>query len=66
MDKGVGYKLKETESLEEGSKFFIGGKECEVRTFIIFSNEHQIENFMKIIMVVFECPNKLQFCIELV
>ncbi|XP_055936939.1 DNA repair and recombination protein RAD54B-like isoform X2 [Argiope bruennichi] len=31
IDRGIGYKIKEIESLEDGSKFFIGGKECEIQ-----------------------------------
>lgn len=65
MDKGVGYKLKETESLEEGSKFFIGGKECEVRIYFVLSNEHEIENLITNLMLIFECYFKLQLGIVL-
>ncbi|XP_054711250.1 DNA repair and recombination protein RAD54B-like [Uloborus diversus] len=32
IEKGIGYKIKEVEALEEGSKFFIGGKECEIQS----------------------------------
>ncbi|CAL1276672.1 unnamed protein product [Larinioides sclopetarius] len=31
IDRGIGYKIKEIESLEDGSKFYIGGKECEIQ-----------------------------------
>ncbi|KAG8185030.1 hypothetical protein JTE90_017053 [Oedothorax gibbosus] len=31
IDRGIGYKLKEIEAIEEGGKFFIGGKECEIQ-----------------------------------
>ncbi|GIY56844.1 DNA repair and recombination protein RAD54B [Caerostris darwini] len=34
IDRGIGYKLKEIESLEDGSKFYIGGKECEIQCLI--------------------------------
>lgn len=31
LDKGIGYKLKDIESLQDGNKFYIGGKECEIQ-----------------------------------
>ncbi|XP_071033330.1 DNA repair and recombination protein RAD54B isoform X5 [Parasteatoda tepidariorum] len=34
IDRGMGYKLKDISALEEGSKFYVGGKECEIQNLI--------------------------------
>ncbi|XP_035230637.1 uncharacterized protein LOC118202578 [Stegodyphus dumicola] len=49
--RAVGYKLKDTESLEEGSKFFIGGKECEVcyHLYIKLYTLTDMQDYIKII-----------------
>ncbi|GFY72511.1 DNA repair and recombination protein RAD54B [Trichonephila inaurata madagascariensis] len=43
IDRGIGYKMKEIESLEDGSKFYIGGKECEIQ--YLMSSE-ECKNFV--------------------
>ncbi|KFM58604.1 DNA repair and recombination protein RAD54B, partial [Stegodyphus mimosarum] len=53
--RAVGYKLKDTESLEEGSKFFIGGKECEIQ--YQMSEEEQKQNKSLMVLDV-ESPPK--------
>ncbi|GFT14266.1 DNA repair and recombination protein RAD54B [Nephila pilipes] len=42
IDRGIGYKMKEIESLEDGSKFYIGGKECEIQYFM---SSEECKNF---------------------